>query len=78
MINRSNPFHNLRARKLAERDFRPEISRFETAGDRLFTATNRVQDTRALLQVLVDTNGTDRPYALGSLVVPNGRTGFDP
>ena len=52
-------------------------SRFENAGDRLCPGTERVRDTRAVLQLRVDTNRIDRRYALGTLV-PNGRTGFDP
>jgi len=61
-----------------ERDFCPERSRYETAGDRLLTATDRVQDSRAVLQWRVDTNRTDRRYNLGTVVVSNGKTGFDP
>ena len=77
MKSRSYSFHNHRARKLGERDFRPERSLSETAGDRLCATTDRVQDTRAVLQWRVDTNRTDRRYALGTLVVPTGKTGFD-
>ena len=77
MLSPSYPFHNLRTRKLKERDFRSERSRCKTSEDRLSLATDRVQDTRALLQWRVDTNRTDESFALGTLVVPNGGTGFD-
>ena len=62
VISRSYPFHNLRARKLAERDFRLERSRFETAGDRLCPKTDRVQDSREVLQWRVDLYRTDQRY----------------
>ena len=78
MVSRSYPFHNLRARKLAEREFRPESSWFETTGDRYCPATDRVHDTPAVLQWRVDTNRRDRRYALGTLFVPNWKTGFHP
>jgi len=55
-------FHHLRGRKLAERDFHLEKSRFETVGDRLIPAIDRVPDSRAVLHSRVDTNRTDRLY----------------
>ena len=57
--------------------FRLERSRFEIAGDHLYPAADRVQGSRAVLQWRVDTNRTDRRYALCTLV-SNGRTCFDP
>ena len=72
MISRSYPFHSLLARKLEERDFRPERSRFETPGDGLCSATDRVQDTRSFLQYRVDKNRTARRYVMGTLVSPKG------
>ena len=63
VISRSYPFHNLLARKLWERDFRPQGSRFETSGSRLCPVTDRVQDTRAVLSSRVVMNCTDLRYA---------------
>ena len=60
-----------------ERDFRTERSRFETSGGRLCPATDRVQDTREVSRSRVVMNRTDLRYALGTLVAPNGKTGFE-